>query len=382
MVNKYIPRFVKSYIRKNFSIRSYEESVWAKNNPFVNTENEWAFKGKSNFTLGILFDPAHYHRYFQAACIDLNVNYVVIDIRKDNWVEDIKKSNVAGILVWPHLNSSTLKEMFDERLALINDGLKIPVFPEPAGHYLLDNKRRVTDWLKVHGFEQPKSWCFYIKDEAMQFLESTTYPIVHKTVHGSVSKGVKIIETKEEAKQLVTQVFNKGIVPYSWDIRNKQWDFIFFQEYLHECEEKRLIRIGDSYFAIEKIRGNTAYHSGSGKMKWGNPDRIFFDKTKEICEKGNFRSMNVDFFVSKDNRILVNELHSVFHGPQISDEEYRGRHKYDAANDKWIFEAGNFYRNYTTNMRVADFIEHTIKAPVSYDWLKLPVFHEINGLKM
>ncbi len=374
-----IKEFIRSKIYNNDDFRVQ----WAKSNPFVGTENEYSYQGKTDFTLGIIYDPAHYHRYFMAACQDLRISYKIVDILKDSWIEEIEKSNCEGFMVWPHLNSFVLKEIIDERIFLINKYLKIPVYPNLEAISILDNKRRVRDWLLANKFTPPKTWCFTEKKEALEFIDKTTYPIVFKTVKGSVSHGVSIILNKAKAKKLVHQCFGKGVYPFRMDRRNVQWDFILFQEYLEDCDEKRVIRIGSNYFIIDKVRGNSKYHSGSGYMKWGEQDDYFLNKTKEITDKGGFTCMNVDFLVDKKGNAYVNELHALFHGPKIEDRSNIGMYLLDELSNKWIKREGNHYRNYTTNYRVLDFVNQIgLSYTDNENWLEKDVFYEINGIKM
>jgi len=134
-----------------------------------------------------------------------------------------------------------------------------------------------------------------------------------------------------------------------------------------------MIRIGDSYICIDKLKVGD-FHSGSGYMKWGDPGDNFLQMTKDITDKGNFKSMNVDFFITNDGRILVNELHTLFHGPKIPDNILKGRYTYNQ--NSWTFEQGNYYRNYCCNLRVL----HLMKIlgeelpEDSNSWLQQPAF--------
>jgi hypothetical protein len=338
----------------------------------VGTNKEWGYDGKSKNKVGIVFDPAHYHKYFMAACIDMQVSYEVIDIRKNDWIEIVNRSGCNAIVVWPLLSSMVLKEMVDERLRLINDNLRIEVYPPPGGVWLLDNKRRVRDWLMANGFDVPATWCFFTEEEANEFTAKTSYPIVFKTVRGSVSLGVVICRKKEEARKLIRDCFGKGVLPERSDPRNRQWDFVMFQEYLPEVEEKRMIRIGESYLCIDKVRIGD-FHSGSGHMKWGNPEAKFLGLIKDVTEKGKFPSMNVDFFIARDGRILVNELHTLFHGPVVPDSDLKGR--YLEQNGGWKFEQGNYYRNYCCNLRMENLLRSFNEDKADFtSWVKLPAF--------
>ena len=367
------PAWMRKTARKILPVSRYNKYLWAEENPHIGTDNEFSFKGHTKNKLGIIFDPAQYHKYYMTACIDMNVSYEVIDIRKHNWVELVKNSGCDGLIVWPLITTIVLKEMTDERLRLIEEDLKIPVYPPSNEVWLLDNKRRVSDWLKVNGFDQPETNGFFLEDEAIEFASRAQYPLVFKTVRGSVSHGVIILKNKEEAIRLIKKCFSKGIVQERSDPRNFQWDFVLFQEYLPDVEEKRMIRIGDTYICIDKVKVGD-FHSGSGYMKWGDPGENFLPLTKEITDKGAFKSMNVDFFITNDGRTLVNELHTLFHGPKIPDSDLKGR--YTLEGGKWTFEQGNYYRNYCCNLRVLHFLEtlgETLPAD-SDQWLSLPAF--------
>jgi len=371
-LRKFSPAWLRKIARSILPVNRYNKFLWAEENPYIGSDKEWSYKGNTENTLGIIYDPAHYHKYYMTACIDMNTSFKVIDIRKHNWIDDLKDAGCSGILVWPLISNIVLKEMTDERLRLMED-MELKVYPSSSEVWLLDNKRRVSDWLKLNDFDQPKTHCFFLEEEALTFAEVADYPLVMKTIRGSVSHGVMILQNKQQAVKVIKKSFRKGIIPERSDPRNSQWDFVMFQEYLPNVEEKRMIRIGESYICIDKVRVGD-FHSGSGYMKWGDPGDIFLPLTKEITDKGKFNSMNVDFFIAKDGRILVNELHTLFHGPKIPDSPQKGR--YIINNSKWKFESGNYYRNYCCNLRVLNLLKmlNEKRMPEDQSWLKLPSF--------
>lgn len=370
--------FVRSRIYNNDHFRKQ----WRDTNPFIGTDKEWAYKGKTDFCIGLIYDPAQYHKYWIAACLDLGISYKVVDLLKDNWIEEIENSGCAGFIIWPHINSMVLKDILDERVYLLGKYRGIKVYPDVEGLSLLDNKRRVRDWLLAAGFNPPKTWCFAQQSEALAFAETASFPIIYKTIKGSVSRGVEIINSKEHAIRLINQCFGKGVYPHRMDRRNNQWDFILFQEYLHECGEIRLIRIGDDYLSIAKVRNVDPFHSGSGKMAWLEQNDFLLNRTKEITDKGGFRCMNVDFLQDKNGNYYVNELHALFHGPRIPDSPFCGKYHQDASG-KWIFTPGNFYRNYTSNLRVLDLVKQLgLNYADDGEWLKKDIFYEIDGRRL
>ncbi len=373
-----LKEFVRSRLLDNNDFRK----SWKKANPFVGGPYEFEFIGSSEFKVAIAFDHAHYHRYFISACLDLNISFKVVDLLGDDWLSSFERETFVGLLIWPHLNSNKLKEILDERLMLLEKYTKIKMYPEAEGIYLLDNKRRVRDWLYVNNFKIPQTWCFTDREKALEFIDNVELPIVHKSVQGSVSRGVEIIKKRSRARSIIKRCFTSGIYPYRMDRRNIQWDFVMFQEYLEDCKEKRIIVVGESFFSIEKLKGNDDYMSGSGYMRWGENEEELFLYSSHIMERGNFRNMNVDFLIDQKGNFYVNELHSLFHGPRITDENRKGRYIRDKGNNSWKFEPGNYYRNYTTNLRVIDFLKSIGIDYTDKSWLSKDVFFEVNGLRM
>ncbi len=375
------PPILRKLARSIFPLEDYNLKIWERSNPYVNTPYEWEYKGETDFTMGIIYDASHYHSYYQSACLDFKISYKVIDITCDKWIENIEDSNCVGFLQWPHIFRTPFKTLFDERLKLIKETLHFNVYPGYEEIWTLDNKRRVRDWLKANKYPIPETHVFFDKQEAIAFIHSAKFPLVYKTINGSVSRGVEIIRSKDIALKFIHDCFGKGVTAARMDKRDKQWGQIVFQEYIEDVHERRMIRIGEYYLSIDKVKKGD-FHSGSGKMLWGDNDRYFLDMTKDVTERGNFRSMNVDFFISKEGRKMINEMHSLFRGPVITDLNNKGAYTYDKVNDKWDFIAGNYYRNYCCNLRVIDFLTqlNLIDKIDTKSWLDLPAFgyHEVD----
>jgi hypothetical protein len=369
------PAWLKRIGKKFILGRRYEHRKWERNNPFVGTEYEWSFEGSSENTLGIVFDVGHFHRYWMAACIDMNVSYRVVDISTSDWVDRVVSSGCSAVGCWPMYSTPVMKDMIDERLLLMEEILGFKVYPSPQEFWSLDNKRRVRDWLTANEYPLVPTWCFFKEEEALDFAASTTYPVVFKTTRGSVSQGVRICRTRHDAERIVRQCFGRGVGRKRGDPRDRQWGFALFQEYLEDPEEIRMIRVGDSFFCIRKIQRGE-FHSGSGAMEWFEPKTEWLDLIRQLTNRAGYRCMNVDLFLPKDGRLLINELHAVFHGPRIQDNENTGRFTYESSKKTWDFQPGNYYRNYCTNLRVEDVLRSLGESNVINrgNWLGKPVW--------
>lgn len=321
--------------------------------------------------LGILSNFTGSKEYYIEACKELRVNYEVIDIRSSDWLENIKISNCDGYLVRPMCLKQSWKDMCDEKLYFINKILKKPIYPSFDACYIYEDKKKMAYWLKAHNIPHAPTHVLYDKTEAINFLEKAKYPLVFKPNIGSAAIGIKMIDKKQEALKLVDKIFtkwrffNKGYTKWyktkykiSYPIMDdKQHNFIIFQDKLKVKTEWRIIKIGESYFGHQKLEVN-GFHSGSGKVGWVDPPKKLLRMAKDICDKGNFRSMDVDIFETEDGKYYVNELQTIFGSYDISQMYIDGKPgRYLFNDDKWKFEEGYFNQNYSCNLRVEDFIK-------------------------
>ncbi|GAJ23391.1 unnamed protein product, partial [marine sediment metagenome] len=145
----------------------------------------------------------------------------------------------------------------------------------------------------------------------------------------------------------VRRCFNKGIVHGDGDPRDRDQGCVLFQEYLADASEWRIIRLGKSYFGHQKLKKGQ-FHSGSGKVGWYDPPKKLLNFVYEVTEKGNFTSMDIDIFETRDGRYLVNELQSMFGSYldyQMLVDGRPGRYIYKPSTAGWIFEEGIFCRS-------------------------------------
>ena len=323
--------------------------------------------------LGILKDLSNTSKYYIDACEDLGIEYEVINIMSSNWLEIIQKSFCNGFLVAPYSVKDVWKNMYIERLYFINKTLGYPIYPSYDEVFIYESKRNMSYWLQAHDIKSPKTWIFYDKYEALNFVNNTKiYPLVFKPNIGSAALGIKIIKDKKTAIQLIDRIFtkwkffNRGFTKWnktkyklSYPIMDdKQYNNILFQEMINVKHEWRGIKIGNSYFAHKKLANSDGFHSGSGLASYETPPLEVLDFIRFVCDKGEFRSMNVDFFEDIYGNFFVNELQTIF-GSKIKPYQMcvngePGRYLYD--NDRWVFQKGMFNQNNSYNLRVMDFI--------------------------
>ncbi len=360
---KALPDRLRVLLRNRLSLPEYDIYLRKKNNPYVN-DTPYMEYPDSPCRLGILEEFYQYHKFYIAACRELNVSYRLIDIARNDWQQCLKGAECNAFLVWPATGVSIWKEMFDERLRIMDTEMGLTLYPSFDEVWIYESKRRVHMWLQAAGIPHPKTWCFYNLREALNFLEEASLPIVFKTNAGATTSGVVILRDRRNARKLVKKAFRKGIAPKRRNPMDRQWGFVLFQEYLPEAKEWRMVRIGDSYFGYRKEKVGD-FHSGSHAWSWLDPPRPLLDLLHEVTEKGGFTSMDVDIFETRDGRLLVNELQTVF-GASTPADQLRvngkpGRYRLGRATGKWIFEEGDFSRNACANERI-DYLITSILA--------------------
>lgn len=106
-----------------------------------------------------------------------------------------------------------------------------------------------------------------------------------KTDMRAGAAGVKILRKRADLLRYVNRMFTKRIIHNDGDSTDHEWGSILFQEYLEKAREWRTIRLGDSYFAYERIiRGD--FHSGSHSWNYERPKSRLLDMVKNVTDKG------------------------------------------------------------------------------------------------
>jgi glutathione synthase/RimK-type ligase-like ATP-grasp enzyme len=182
-----------------------------------------------------------------------------------------------------------------------------PVFPSVATCWHYDDKVGQKYLLEAIHAPLAKSYVFYDKEEALEWIKATAFPIVFKTRSGAGSSNVKLIKNRAMAKRLIQKSFGSGIPNYSkvhyfldslWKLRRDKTlyslgrvckyalllfvstkyqvqyliekDYIYFQEFIPGNDSDiRIVVIGSRAFALKRfVRENDFRASGSGVFSY------------------------------------------------------------------------------------------------------------------
>lgn len=327
---------------------------------------------------------------WKIACEKLNLDFIVVDVSRANWLEQIENYKPDILLTRPAGLTSPFKILYDERLEILVNELNYFCFPSLKEVLIYENKKYFSYWLKANKIPHPETSVFYFEKEALDWVNSNkiNLPIVAKTNIGASGSGVVILDTKEELIKYIQSTFSgkgatkrvgpnlkkgrvlqrgirllskpkalfKKIDVYKARALDVQKDFVLFQKNIPHSFEWRVVRMGNSFFAHKKLMlGNMT--SGSLLKDYGNPPLELLDFVKAITDKHQLFSQAVDVFESPEG-YLVNEMQCIFgqsDAYQMKVDDCVGRYLYE--NESWKFEAGDFNTNESYDLRLQSAIE-------------------------
>lgn len=324
------------------------------------------------------------HLLWEQACkADSRVNYRIVNLTKNTWLEDIQKEDFDYLLAKPGGLTAPFKQLYDERIYILEKELNYKIYPSATEIFIYENKRFISFWLKAHKIPHPQTTVFYDFKEAKDFLDKTPSIIVAKTNIGASGSGVRILKTSQEKEDYINLTFlgkgapqrsgpnfekggilkrgfyyvknpkeiKKKLKIYKTVSSSTQKGFVIFQEYIPHDFEWRVVRIGDSFFAHKKLKLGEKT-SGSLLKGYENPPFGLLDFVKKITDKHKLYSQAVDIFETEGN-YLINEMQCIFgqsDGYQMKVDGQIGR--YTCRENKWVFEKGDFASNSCYDLRL------------------------------
>lgn len=326
---------------------------------------------------------------WESACNKFNHKFVTIDLTLSNWLEALKKtSNVDGYLACPPGRQAVFKELYDERIYIIEKILNKFVYPSYNEISLHENKKFLSYWLDANDLPHPKTVVLYKKQEALDFIKQTNLPIVAKTNIGASGKGVQVFRNIQNLNDYIENAFGKGVKStwgpnfkmgnlfgrviniiknpgrikkrlqiYSMVYNEVQKSYCIFQEYIPHDYEWRVVKIGDSFFGHKKIKKEDKA-SGTKGILYDFPPKKLLDFVDQLCSQYGFNSMAVDLFEDGRGGYLINELQCIFgHVQEYICEKDGKPGRFIKNNSEWTFEEGYFNSNLSYDLRLKNIVE-------------------------
>lgn len=276
-------------------------------------------------------------------CKENTIPWIPVDCYRNDILTQLRDCDG---LMWHFSHNNPKAALFARQLLLSVELSGKSVFPDFNTLWHFDDKVSQKYLLESLDAPTPDTWVFYEKQEAVEWINTTTFPKVFKLRTGAGSQNVRIIRSRREALKLTRKAFGKGfsvydsigslterfrlfrlgkkgirsvlagiirlaIPPEYSRIKPRERGYIYFQEFIPGNDyDIRIIVIGDKAFGIKRmVRKNDFRASGSGIILY---DRVYFENdTLEIsfklAQKLNMQCVAFDF-IYQDGKPLVVEI--------------------------------------------------------------------------
>jgi glutathione synthase/RimK-type ligase-like ATP-grasp enzyme len=277
-------------------------------------------------------------------CETENIDFKLVNCYDNTIIQQLADCDV---LMWHHHHANYKDILFAKQLLYSLEQSGKTVFPNFNTTWHFDDKVGQKYLLEAIGAPLVKSYVFYSKSEALDFVNSTSFPKVFKLRGGAGSANVKLIQSAGQARGLVNQAFGRGfpvfdrigyfkerfnkflngkdtllgvmkglgrlIIPVK-DIKmiHREKGYVYFQDFIpNNNSDTRIIIIGDKAFAIKRmVRKNDFRASGSGSIVYSK-DEIDIRCVKtafETSAKLQSQCMAYDFVFDQENAPLIVEM--------------------------------------------------------------------------
>jgi hypothetical protein len=253
-------------------------------------------------------------RKFRAAMGSLGITFQQLDVFSAQFVEDLSASEFDFVYARPGVYTKFERQVFWEAIQLVEQLFPERVYPSLKELRIYESKREMISFMKAWGVPHPESVVAFSPRAALEFSERAGFPLIFKTTTSSGASGVEVIGHLHQLKRLVKLAFGAGYLNRTLlDPRDIDFDYVILQEFLSDVREFRVIQLGESWFAHEKLPSReNGLMSGSGEHAWSLPPEDLLWFCKSISDEHQFESMCFDVFVSVDGQFLVNELQTWF----------------------------------------------------------------------
>ncbi len=281
-------------------------------------------------------------------CEKANIPFKIVNCYDTDIMERLSD---CDILMWHHHHSDAKDVLFAKGLLFALEQAGKKVFPEFNANWHFDDKVGQKYLLEALHAPMAKTWVFYEKNEALSWIEQTTFPKVFKLRGGAGSANVKLIQTKNQAKRFVKKAFGNGFPAYNkWNDLKEQYlrftqkrlsyiellksirrvfvstrfaktvgnqkGYVYFQEFIpNNDSDIRVITIGDKAFAIKRMtRPNDFRASGGGVIKFEKEwiDERCIQIAFETSKKMNASVVAYDFVFDNNQNPLIVEINYGF----------------------------------------------------------------------
>jgi glutathione synthase/RimK-type ligase-like ATP-grasp enzyme len=276
-------------------------------------------------------------------CKEKGIQYKIVDCYKS----DISKQlNDCDALMWHFHHANPKDSLFAKELLYSVQSSGKKVFPDFNTVWHFDDKVGQKYFLEMMKAPLVPCYVFYSQEEAIKWVQLTSFPKVMKLRGGAGSVNVKLVKNKKRAIKLIKIAFGEGFNHDSLlnlkelfrifklgkssffslykgfirlfistefsKVNQKERGYIYFQNFVPDNDsDTRIIVIGEKAFAIKRlVRNNDFRASGSGFILYSKYeiDKRCLMIAFELSKKMKSQCIAYDFIFDENKMPLILEI--------------------------------------------------------------------------
>lgn len=284
-----------------------------------------------------------YSEHWIEYCQKQNIQYKIVDAYANNILEQIADCDA---FMWHFHNNIYKDNLYAKQLIyVIEKQMGKITYPnyDTCWHY--DDKVGQKYLLEAIEAHIVPTYIFYTRNEALEWIQHTTFPKVFKLRSGSGSKNVHLVPNCTQAKKIIEKAFSNGfqknshliriaqrwtqyrkgdctfkwflkgiVTPYSYKerFRKEEIGYVYFQDFVQNNDSDiRVLVIGNRAIAKKRMnRKNDFRASGSFNNIFDEKqiDIKYIKTAFEINKKLKMQSVAFDFLHNAQGEPLLTEV--------------------------------------------------------------------------
>lgn len=278
-------------------------------------------------------------------CQKHNIQYKIVDAYANNILEQVADCDV---FMWHHHFHQYKDYLFAKQLIyVIETQLDKITYPNYNTCWHYDDKVGQKYLLEAIGAHYAPTHIFYTRQEALEWIQQATFPLVFKLRSGASSENVCLVKSAKHAKRLIKQSFGTGFEQYNringfkiqWSkyksgfssfsdllrslkkifvstefskMHSKEIGYVYFQDFIpNNDSDIRVYVVGNKAIAAKRMnRENDFRASGSGNLIY-DKNQIDEDCIKiafETCRNLHMQSVAFDFLHNTNGDWVITEI--------------------------------------------------------------------------
>ncbi|WP_143306084.1 ATP-grasp domain-containing protein [Chitinophaga vietnamensis] len=296
--------------------------------------------------LGIHHTPGSFSERWIAYCEANGVAYTKVDCYRSDILQQLTDCD-ALLWHWHHADPKAI--LFARQLIYSLEAAGKKVFPDSRTCWHFDDKVGQKYLAEALGAPLVPSFVFYDRREALQWIDTATFPKVFKLRGGAGSSNVKLVRSAAAARKLARKAFGRGFAAHDrfnrfkdavWRLKRdksaaavlglfkgigrilmptayekmhgREKGYLYFQEFMKANDyDTRIIAINGKAFAIRRYNREGDFRaSGSGLIKY---EKELFDErclriTFDLAAKLQSQCLALDFIYNEQQEPLIVEM--------------------------------------------------------------------------